>query len=183
MNNESPAHLQAPDTALSRMMASEPGLSVVVPVYRGATTIGHPVQALAALEPQGGMEIVLVNDGSPDNSAEACMALVARPGAPITYIEHARSYDEHNAVMIGLRHAAGRFVITMDVDLQNPPDEVVRLYDHARLGNWDVVYARYENKWHAGWRNLGSTFLSANGKPQGTVRNVLRNAAAEQYRL
>ena len=50
------------------------GLSIVVPVYRGATTVGRLVEALSALQPAGGLEIVLVNDGSPDNSAEVCRA-------------------------------------------------------------------------------------------------------------
>jgi undecaprenyl-phosphate 4-deoxy-4-formamido-L-arabinose transferase len=183
MNDESPCHLQAPDAALSRATPNEPGLSVVIPVYRGATTIGHLVQALAALEPQGGLEIVLVNDGSPDNSAEICTALVTTMRVPITYIEHARNYGEHNAVMTGLRHAAGRFVITMDDDLQNPPDEVVRLYDHARLSNWDVVYTRYETKQHAGWRNLGSRFANAVAdrlldKPRGLYLSSFRCMSA-----
>ena len=119
------------------------GLSIVIPVYRGAATIGRLVDALSALHPVGGLEIVLVNDGSPDNSAEVCQDLVRRAAVPLTYVEHARNFGEHNAVMTGLRHARGAYVITMDDDLQNPPEEVIRLYDHARLGNWDVVYTRY----------------------------------------
>ena len=179
MNQETPLELQAPEVALSRATAGAPGLSVVIPVYRGAATIGHLVQALSALDPQGGLEIVLVNDGSPDNSADICTALAASTQVPITYIEHARNYGEHNAVMTGLRHAAGRFVITMDDDLQNPPNEVVRLYDHARLGNWDVVYARYQSKQHVGWRNLGSRFANAVAdrlldKPRGLYLSSFR---------
>ena len=137
------------------------GLSIVVPVYRGAATVGRLVVALSALHPEGGLEIVLVNDGSPDNSDEVCQALVRSASVPLTYVEHARNYGEHNAVMTGLRHARGAYVITMDDDLQNPPEEVVRLYDHARLGGWDVVYTRYAVKQHDGWRNLGSRFANA----------------------
>jgi undecaprenyl-phosphate 4-deoxy-4-formamido-L-arabinose transferase len=48
----------------------------------------------------------------------------------------------------------------MDDDLQNPPEEVLRLYDHARNGGWDVVYARYSSKEHPGWRNVGSRFAN-----------------------
>jgi undecaprenyl-phosphate 4-deoxy-4-formamido-L-arabinose transferase len=139
---------------------SDIGLSIVIPVYRGAATIGTLVEALSALQPEGGLEIILVNDGSPDNSGEVCRELVARATVPITYIEHARNFGEHNAVMTGLRHARGRYVITMDDDLQNPPEEVVRLYDHARAGDWDVVYTRYAVKEHEGWRNLGSRFAN-----------------------
>jgi undecaprenyl-phosphate 4-deoxy-4-formamido-L-arabinose transferase len=165
------------------MSSAAPGLSIVIPVYRGATTIGRLVEALSGLRPAGGLEIVLVNDGSPDNSAEVCRALVAEARVPITYLEHARNYGEHNAVMTGLRHASGSYVITMDDDLQNPPEEVVRLYDHARLGGWDVVYTRYAEKKHAGWRNLGSRFAnrvadSLLDKPKGLYLSSFRCMSA-----
>lgn len=159
------------------------GLSIVVPVYRGAATVGKLVEALSALHPEGGLEIVLVNDGSPDNSGEVCRALAASATVPLTYLEHARNFGEHNAVMTGLRHARGAYVITMDDDLQNPPEEVVKLYDHARLGGWDVVYTRYAKKEHEGWRNLGSRF--ANGaadmlleKPKGLYLSSFRCMSA-----
>lgn len=159
------------------------GLSIVIPVYRGAHTIGRLVEALAALEPEGGLEIVLVNDGSPDDSGKVCQELVCRVGVPLIYIEHARNYGEHNAVMTGLRHAHGAYVITMDDDLQNPVEEALRLYDHARLGGWDVVYTRYAEKQHAGWRNLGSRFANAVAdrlldKPQGLYLSSFRCMSA-----
>src|ERR1700750_701401 len=133
-----------------------PGLSIVVPVYRGAATIARLVDALSDLNPAGGLEVVLVNDGSPDNSDEVCRDLLQTARVPLIYVEHARNYGEHSAVMTGLRHARGAYVITMDDDLQNPPEEVVRLYDHARTGGWDVVYTRYAVKQHAGWANMRS---------------------------
>jgi glycosyltransferase involved in cell wall biosynthesis len=136
------------------------GLSIVVPVYRGAATVGRLVEALSALRPAGGLEILLVNDGSPDESGAVCRELAARATVPLTYLEHAQNFGEHNAVMTGLRHARGAYVITMDDDLQNPPEEVLKLYDHARLGGWDVVYTRYAEKKHEGWRNLGSRFAN-----------------------
>ena len=155
------------------------GLSIVIPVYRGAATVGRLVNALCDLNPAGGLEIILVNDGSPDNSGEVCRALLPTARAPLVYIEHARNYGEHNAVMTGLRHARGGFVITMDDDLQNPAEEVVKLYDHARLGGWDVVYTRYGVKHHAGWRNLGSRFANAVAdrlldKPRGLYLSSFR---------
>ncbi|WP_206929840.1 glycosyltransferase family 2 protein [Roseococcus thiosulfatophilus] len=136
------------------------GLSIVVPVYRGAATVGKLVEALSALKPAGGIEIVLVNDGSPDDSGDVCRRLAETATVPLTYVEHARNFGEHNAVLTGLRHARGAYIINMDDDLQNPPEEVIRLYDHARLGGWDVVYTRYAKKEHEGWRNLGSKFAN-----------------------
>ena len=159
------------------------GLSIVVAVYRGAATVGRLVAALSLLRPEGGLEIVLVNDGSPDNSGEVCRALEASATVPVTYLEHARNFGEHNAVMSGLRHARGAYVITMDDDLQNPPEEVVKLYDHARLGQWDVVYTRYAEKQHEGWRNLGSRFANAVAdqlldKPKGLYLSSFRCMSA-----
>ena len=159
------------------------GLSIVVPVYRGAATVGTLVAELSKLKPEGGIEIVLVNDGSPDNSGDVCRELARTATVPLTYIEHARNFGEHNAVMTGLRHARGAYVITMDDDLQNPPEEVLKLYDHARLGGFDVVYTRYAVKEHEGWRNLGSRFANwvadqLMDKPKGLYLSSFRCMSA-----
>ena len=159
------------------------GLSIVVPVYRGAATVGRLVEALSALRPAGGLEIVLVNDGSPDESGDVCRRLAETATVPLTYIEHARNFGEHNAVMTGLRHARGAYIINMDDDLQNPPEEVIRLYDHARLGGWDVVYTRYAKKEHEGWRNMGSRFANwvadqLMDKPKGLYLSSFRCMSA-----
>jgi len=159
------------------------GLSIIVPVYRGAATIGRLVEAVSQLRPAGGIEIILVNDGSPDESGDVCRRLAETATVPLTYIEHARNFGEHNAVMTGLRHARGAYVINMDDDLQNPPEEVIRLYDHARLGGWDVVYTRYARKEHESWRNLGSRFAnqvadSLLDKPKGLYLSSFRCMSA-----
>ncbi len=159
------------------------GLSIVVPVYRGASTIGRLVEAVSQLKPAGGIEIILVNDGSPDDSGDVCRRLAETATVPLTYIEHARNFGEHNAVMTGLRAARGAYVINMDDDLQNPPEELIRLYDHARLGGWDVVYTRYAKKEHEGWRNLGSHFAnkvadSLLDKPKGLYLSSFRCMSA-----
>jgi len=135
-------------------------LSIVVPVYNGAKSVGALVDALAGLDVEGGHEIVLVNDGSPDNSLEVCLELTRRTDVPVTLVNLARNFGEHNAVMAGLTHARGAYVITMDDDLQNPPEEVVRLFEHTRRTGRDVVYTYYAEKQHALWRNLGSRFTN-----------------------
>ena len=135
-------------------------LSIVIPVYNGAASIGELVAALEELQIPGGHEIVLVNDASPDNSLAVCRALVERARIPITLVDLARNYGEHNAVMAGLRHASGAHVITMDDDLQNPPEEVERLLAYAQSTGHEVVYTFYDEKQHAFWRNLGSRFTN-----------------------
>jgi undecaprenyl-phosphate 4-deoxy-4-formamido-L-arabinose transferase len=131
-----------------------------VPVYNGANSVGRLVDALAGLAIEGGHEVVLVNDGSPDNSLAVCLDLAKRTDIPVTVVNLARNFGEHNAVMAGLHHARGDYIITMDDDLQNPPGEVKRLFEYARDRKQDAVYTYYEVKEHAAWRNLGSRFTN-----------------------
>ncbi|UYN96252.1 MAG: glycosyltransferase family 2 protein [Enhydrobacter sp.] len=164
-------------------MADVPALSIVVPVYNGAATVGELVGALRALELEGGLEIVLVVDGSPDNSLDVCKRLAAEPGAPVIVLSLSRNYGEHNAVMAGLARARGNYTISMDDDLQNPPDEVKRLFEYARDGGYDVVYTYYDEKKHAAWRNLGSRFTNwcadhLIDKPKGLYLSSFRCVSA-----
>ena len=158
-------------------------LSIVVPVYNGANSVGILVDALSALQIPGGHEVILVNDGSRDNSLAVCKALLAKATIPLTLVELARNFGEHNAVMAGLRHARGAYIITMDDDLQNPPGEVTKLWQHAARDNWDVVYTFYAIKQHAWWRNLGSRFTNwcadqLIDKPQGVYLSSFRCMSA-----
>lgn len=160
-----------------------PTLSIVIPVYRGEATIGRLVRALDTLEIDGGFEIVLVNDGSPDKSQDVCQSLLETSRTPITLVRLSRNFGEHNAVMAGLRHARGAWVITMDDDLQNPPSEVPRLLSHAMTSGAQVVYTRYASKSHAAWRNLGSAFVNATAdflldKPKGLYLSTFRCMSA-----
>jgi len=158
-------------------------LSIVIPVYNGAVSIAELVRALEGLPIEGGHEIILVNDGSPDHSLEVCKALVDGASVPITLIDLARNYGEHNAVMAGLRHAGGAYVITMDDDLQNPPEEIARLLAFAQRSGKEVIYTRYDDKRHAIWRNLGSRFTNRVAdfvleKPRGLYLSSFRCMSA-----
>jgi glycosyltransferase involved in cell wall biosynthesis len=158
-------------------------LSLVIPVYNGANSIAELVGALEHLAIDGGHEIVLVEDGSPDDSGEICAALVEKTRVPITLIRLARNYGEHNAVMAGLRYASGAHVITMDDDLQNPPDEVERLLAFAQRSGRQVIYTYYEDKQHPVWRNLGSRLTNRVAdfvleKPKGLYLSSFRCMSA-----
>jgi undecaprenyl-phosphate 4-deoxy-4-formamido-L-arabinose transferase len=158
-------------------------LSIVVAVYNGAATVGALVDALARLRIAGGHEIILVNDGSMDGSREVCRQLTLRCDVPVTLVDLSRNFGEHNAVMAGLGQARGAYVITMDDDLQNPPEEVARLYEYTCDNRYDVVYTFYERKEHSGWRNLGSRLanLSADlliDKPRGLYLSSFRCVSA-----
>ena len=138
------------------MSTPAPALSFVIPLYNGAETIAAVVREIEGLAIAGGHEIVLVNDGSRDRTAEVCRELLRTARVPITYIEHARNFGEHNAVLTGWRHASGAHVVNLDDDGQQPPAEAVRLWEHARATRLDVVFGHYLEKQHSAWRNFGS---------------------------
>ena len=132
-------------------------ISIVIPVYRGARTVGPLVERIEQeLLGKRSIEIVLVNDGSPDDSAQVCRTLaVTRPH--VLFLNLARNFTEHNAVMAGLNHATGEVIVIMDDDFQNPPHEILKLVAKIDEG-FDVVWSRYDRKEHSWWRNLGSRF-------------------------
>ena len=126
-------------------------------MYRGERTVGPLVHKLvAALGQAYDLEIVLVDDGSPDDSARVCREL-ADEFSQVRFLGLSKNYGEHNAVMAGLNHAGGDCVVIMDDDFQNPPEEVGRLVEELRRG-YDVVFSCYEKKRHSRLRNLGSRF-------------------------
>jgi glycosyltransferase involved in cell wall biosynthesis len=142
------------------MDKSIPHLSIVIPLFNAALTLPALYQELSALEILGGLELILVNDGSHDETEAIALELIRESRVPITFLSLSRNFGEHNAVLAGLRASSGRYVITMDDDLQNPPSEVLKLLGIAESEQRDVVYATYERKEHAWWRNLGSTFTN-----------------------
>jgi undecaprenyl-phosphate 4-deoxy-4-formamido-L-arabinose transferase len=162
---------------------SGPALSFVIPLYNSAATIGAVVREIENQSIEGGHEIVLVNDGSADATAAVCRGLVQGARIPIAYIEHARNFGEHNAVLTGWRHARGAHLVNLDDDGQNPPAEAARLWRHARETGLDVVFGHYEVKQHAAWRNAGSWFTNrmtdwALDKPPGFYLSSFRCVSA-----
>jgi DNA-binding NarL/FixJ family response regulator/glycosyltransferase involved in cell wall biosynthesis len=134
------------------------GVSIVIPVFNSERTIGPLVERLIAeLEAFYILQIVLVDDGSRDASATVCEALHGRFPEIVDFVELARNFGEHNAVMAGLHCAEGDYCVIMDDDFQNPPAEVRTLIEEIRKGH-DVVYVRYRAKRHSWFRNAGSQF-------------------------
>ncbi len=96
------------------------------------------------LSPIGAFELVLVNDGSRDNSWESIRELAAqRPWAQ--GINLMRNYGQHNALLCGIRSARGEIIVTIDDDLQNPPEEIPKLLAKLAEG-YDVVYGTPEEE-------------------------------------
>lgn len=136
-------------------------ISIVIPVYNGARTISPLVRKVIATLEKDPLQVVLVNDGSVDDSHEQCLNLAGQFPGQVTYVNLSRNFGEHNAVMAGLSHARGDYVVIMDDDFQNPPEEVTALVERAKEGGFDVVYSYYEKKRHSRFRNMGSSFHNA----------------------
>jgi glycosyltransferase involved in cell wall biosynthesis len=133
-----------------------PALSFVIPLYYSAETITPLVKEIERLEVEGGHELVLVNDGSRDATAGICRELLRDARIPIVFVNHARNFGEHNAVLTGYRHARGAYVVNLDDDGQNPPAEAVKLWQQAKREGLDAVYGHYGQKEHSLFRNFGS---------------------------
>jgi undecaprenyl-phosphate 4-deoxy-4-formamido-L-arabinose transferase len=158
-------------------------LSFVIPLYHSAETIGAVVREIEGLTIEGGHEIVLVHDGSGAATSAAARQAVRTAEVPITLVEHARNFGEHNAVLTGWRHARGAHIVNLDDDGQNPPAEAVRLWRHACEQELDVVFGHYEEKKHSAWRNFGSRFTNrmtdwALDKPPGFYLSSFRCVSA-----
>ena len=132
-------------------------ISFVIPCYRSEKTLPQVVaeiqekmNTLAQYE----YDIFLVNDCSPDGTYEVIRGL-CRENENIRGIDFARNFGQHSALMAGLRHSDGDYVVCLDDDGQTPACEVDKLLEKLDEG-YDAVYAKYERKQHSGFRNFGS---------------------------
>jgi dolichol-phosphate mannosyltransferase/undecaprenyl-phosphate 4-deoxy-4-formamido-L-arabinose transferase len=134
-----------------------PEISVVVPVYRSETMIPELhrrlVESLDKLV--SSWEILFVDDGSPDGVWGVLESLAERDPR-VRAIQLMRNYGQQRAVLCGLAHSLGDFVVTMDDDLQHRPEEIGLLFDAIRASNVDVVIGRYREKKHSALRRLGT---------------------------
>lgn len=148
-------------------------ISVVIPVYNSADALPGLVERLGAVLRTTGrrFEIVFVDDGSVDKSWKVLGESQRRCAEPIVAIQLMRNYGQHNALMCGFRHARGRYIVTMDDDLQNPPEEIPKLLEAIENRGLDLVYGCFQQKQHAGWRNLGSVLV------QVFYRRVFKSSA------
>jgi len=135
-----------------------PDLSLVIPVYNGSQTVGSLVEQINRLFASPSFEVVLVNDGSQDDSETVCARLTEEFPQTVVFVHLSRNFGEHNAVLAGFKQAHGRYIAVLDDDGQNPPEEVVRMLDELKRKNYDVVYGHYIEKKHSWFRNLGSRF-------------------------
>lgn len=152
----------------------KPLLSFVIPCYRSAETIGSVIEELSnTLQTRADEydhEIILVNDGSPDDTATVIERL-CEEYANLVFVDLSRNFGQHSAIMAGFNQVQGEIVVCLDDDGQTPADECFKLIDKLVLG-YDIVFAEYPKRKQNAFRNLGSRFnASCNhfffGQPKG----------------
>jgi len=131
-------------------------VSIVVPVYNSEKSLGILFERLQKVFLAKGcdFQLILVDDGSRDGSWSVVRELAASH-ANVRGIRMLRNYGQHNALLCGIRAAQNPIIVTMDDDLQNPPEEIPRLLEHLGA-EYDVVYGAPENERHGIWRDLAS---------------------------
>jgi glycosyltransferase involved in cell wall biosynthesis len=146
------------------MSIKEYNFTIVIPLYRSESSIPYLIKRLENLPTSEFWNVVFVDDGSPDNTFQTIKVLLQNSPINAILVRHTRNYGEHNAVLTGYRYASGEYVLNLDDDLQNPPEEALRMLQYARDNNFDVVYGNYRSKKHSIWRNTGSLFANLTAK-------------------
>lgn len=137
-----------------------PFLSVVSPVYKAEKIIPLLIQRIenSISRITTNFEIVLVEDGGPDNSWEVIEA-IAKTNSKIKGVKLSRNFGQHPAIMAGLSQAKGEWIVVMDCDLQDQPEEIEKLYDKA-LEGFDVVFAKRNNRQDGFFKKIFSKLFS-----------------------
>ncbi len=137
------------------------GISIVVPVYNSSSLLKDLIlrlekafQDTSDFSKEQGFEVILVNDGSRDNSWEQ-ICQISKEYRWVRGLNLMRNYGQHNALLCGLRAAQFEITVTIDDDLQHPPEEIHKLVDKLSDG-YDVVYGTPIHQSHSLWRNFAS---------------------------
>lgn len=136
-------------------------ISAVIPEYKGAEMVAELVERLHASlgTLTENYEIILVNDASPDSAWEEIQKACERDKR-VKGLNLSRNFGQHYAISAGLSYAQGDWVVVLDCDLQDRPEEIPKLYDKAQEG-YDIVYARRANRKDGFFKRLSSSLFHA----------------------
>ncbi|MFQ2213843.1 undecaprenyl-phosphate 4-deoxy-4-formamido-L-arabinose transferase [Aeromonas dhakensis] len=136
-------------------------VSVVIPVYNEEASLPVLLSRVTAACDQLSQdyEVILIDDGSHDGSTELISEAAAVEGSKLVGVLLNRNYGQHAAIMAGFETAKGDLVITLDADLQNPPEEIPRLVEAAMQG-YDVVGTMRRNRQDSWFRKTASKLIN-----------------------
>lgn len=143
---------------------SEIVYSVVIPVYNSNESVvelcGRLVRVFEDVVKES-FEIILVDDASLNPDTWKILEDIHKKDARVRIIQLMKNFGQHNAIMCGLKHSTGDFIITMDDDLQHPPEEISKLIESLRHQlQYDVILGVPQYRKHATYRNIGSFVLN-----------------------
>lgn len=130
-------------------------LSIIIPVYNSQETIGSVVEKLIELIEGYKIEIILVDDGSKDNSYDICVKKYHKYPDTLAYIKLSKNFSVHNAIMAGLNSAKGDYALIMGDDFKDSPTEAVKIASYMFKNQFDVLYAKYDKNEHNWFRSFG----------------------------
>jgi len=158
------------------------GVSVVVPVYNGSESLPELADRLERVleSRQGGFELIMVDDGSSDRSWETIEKLSSEREW-VKGFSLMRNYGQHNALLCGIRAAGYSVTVTIDDDLQNPPEEIPALLRELSPGT-DVVYGTPEHEKHTLWRVVASALTKLVLKKSMGVETASNVSAFRAFR-
>jgi len=154
MANADRIHSNPPEPA-----AKSGFISVIIPAYKSRESLPILIERLQAVFDQSGQpfEIIVVDDSSPDNTWDTLKKL-KETHRQLKIIRLLRNSGQHNALLCGFSLAQGSIVVTMDDDLQNPPEEVPKLIAAIQEG-YDLAIGAYQSKQHSAGRNFGGKLV------------------------
>ncbi len=143
-----------------------PAFTVIVPVYNSELTLSELYDRTAKVFATSGnsFEMIFVDDFSQDKSWEVLVLLKQQHPDNIIAIKLAKNFGQHNAIFCGFEHAKGELIITIDDDLQIPPEEITKLIQVYHEKDADLVYGYFGKKKHSAIRNLGSFFIKKSSR-------------------
>ena len=134
--------------------------SVVVPVFNAEATLRELAERIKAIFQviDRSYELIFIDDESSDDSWQVLRQLKVAEPDTIKIIQLGRNFGQHNAIMCGFHFCRGEYVITLDDDLQNPPEEIPKLIEKM-IDGYAVVYGIYGKKAHSPIKNFGSRMI------------------------
>lgn len=138
----------------------EPDLSIVIPVYNSEKSLDELYHRLTRTLRMMNVsyEIIFVNDGSKDNSLEI-LKIIRNSDKKVKIIDFINNFGQDNAILCGFKYSKGNYVVTLDDDLQHPPEEITKLYN-CILRGYKIVMGVPKEKKHSFYRKIGSKLIN-----------------------